>query len=97
VVQAEQQVDPQEEENRVLTALTELFKQTRTQQTPVIVGQIVKEIDEIVRVVRFPDWQRTIAGERDIKKALRRVLLKYQLHTDSELFEKAYAYIKQYY
>jgi type I restriction enzyme R subunit len=30
-------------------------------------------------------------------KALRKTLLKYQLHKDNELFEKAYNYIRQYY
>lgn len=81
----------------MITVLAELFEQTRTNDTPQMVEQIVKESDEIVRVVRFPDWQPTVAGECDVKKALRRVLLNYQLHTDNELFEKAYSYIKQYY
>jgi type I restriction enzyme, R subunit len=54
-------------------------------------------IDEIVRLVRFPGWQNTLAGERQIKKALRKSLFKYKLHADEELFEKAYSYIRQYY
>jgi type I restriction enzyme R subunit len=32
-----------------------------------------------------------------VKKALRRSLLKYQLHQDVDLFERAYGYVKQYY
>ena len=36
-------------------------------------------------------------GERLVQKELRRTLLKYRLHTDQELFDKAYEYIKQYY
>ena len=55
------------------------------------------EIDGIVRVVRFPGWQQTVAGEREVQKALRKTLLRYQLHKDQELFDKAYGYIKQYY
>ncbi len=55
------------------------------------------DIDEIVRMVRFDGWQATAAGEREVRKALRRTLLKYKLHTDAELFEKAYGYIKEYY
>ncbi len=54
-------------------------------------------IDEIVRLVRFPGWQDTLAGEREIKKALRKYLFKYKLHADEEVFEKAYSYIRQYY
>ena len=49
------------------------------------------------RLVRFPGWQGTQAGEREVKKALRKALFKYKLHADEELFEKAYSYIRQYY
>lgn len=41
--------------------------------------------------------QQTSAGEREVKKALRKTLFKYKLHSEKELFEKAYGYIKQYY
>jgi type I restriction enzyme R subunit len=66
-------------------------------QTPAIVEKIVNEIDEIVRIVRFDGWQQTSAGERSVQQALRRTLLKYQLHKDHDLFDKAYKYIKEYY
>ena len=46
---------------------------------------------------RFPGWQQTAAGEREVQNALRRCLLKYKLHTDQDLFDRAYAYIVQYY
>jgi len=97
VLQAEKDVDPEEERQSAKAALTELFNETKTAQTPVIVERIVADIDEIVRNVRFPGWQQTIAGEREVKQALRRVLLKYQLHKEQELFDKAYGYIKEYY
>jgi len=44
-----------------------------------------------------PGWQGTIAGEREIKKALRKTLWKYQLHQEQDLFDRAYAYIREYY
>jgi hypothetical protein len=53
--------------------------------------------DDIVRQVRFDGWQQTAAGEREIKQALRRSLLRYKLHTDQDLLDRAYAYIVQYY
>ena len=37
------------------------------------------------------------AGEREVQKALRKALLKYKLHTEQELFDRAYGYIRQYY
>ena len=50
-----------------------------------------------LRVVRFDGWQSTYAGEREVKKVLRKTLFKYRLHQDLELFEKAYGYVRQYY
>ncbi len=58
-----------------------------------IVERIVDDIDEIVRLVRFDGWQAHNAGDAKVRKALRRTLFKYKLHTDAELFEKAYGYM----
>ena len=96
-VQAEKRVEPEDQWRQAKSALTELFQETRTETTSAIVEQIVSEIDGIVRIVRFDGWQQTVAGEREVQKALRKTLLKYQLHRDQELFDKAYGYIKQYY
>lgn len=97
VVEAEKQVDPAEEQDRAIAALTELFNEARGSSTPVVVERIVADIDAIVKVVRFPGWQQTIAGEREVKQALRKTLLKYKLHQEQDLFDRAYAYIAQYY
>lgn len=51
---------------------------------------------KVVRLVRFAGAPSTEAGEREVKKALRKALSKYKLHADEEL-EKAYSYIRQYY
>lgn len=97
VVEAERKVDPEEERDQAKEALTELFNEAKSKATHIIVERIVNDIDEIVRKVRFPDWQHTSQGERLVQKELRRTLLKYKLHTDQELFDRAYAYIQQYY
>ena len=97
VLQAEKEVPPEEDEDRGKAALTELFAEVKTAETPIMVERVVTDIDEIVRLVRFPGWQDTLAGEREIKKALRKALFKYKMHADEELFEKAYSYIRQYY
>jgi type I restriction enzyme, R subunit len=97
VVQAEQQVDPVDEQAKAKAALTELFSEVRNGQTPVVVERIVADIDGIVRLVRFPGWQDTKAGEREVQKALRRVVyVKYQIK-DQDLFDKAFGYIRQCY
>ena len=97
VVEAEKQADPVEERDKAKEALTDLFKEAKNKNTHIIVERIVADIDDIVKKVRFPDWQHTTQGERLVQKELRRTLLKYKLHTDQELFDKAYAYIRQYY
>lgn len=96
-LQAEKEIPPEEDEDRGKAALTELFNEVKTAETPILVERVVADIDEIVRLVRFPGWQSTQAGEREVKKALRKALFKYKLHADDELFEKAYSYIRQYY
>ncbi len=97
VVEAENEVPEEVHEEQGKAALTELFESVKTDATPVIVERVVGDIDEIVRQVRFPGWQQTEAGERELRKALRRSLLKYKLHTDQDLFDRAYGYIVQYY
>lgn len=97
VVEAENQIDPEDEKDKAKAALTELFQEVRNGDTPKMVERIVNEIDEIVRIVRFPGWQATKAGEREVQKALRKTMLKYKLHKDQDLFDRAYGYIKQYY
>jgi len=97
VVQAEKQVDPIDEQSKAKAALTELFAEVKNGNVPVVVERIVTDIDEIVRMVRFTGWQNTKAGEREVQKALRKVIyVKYQIK-DQELFDKAFGYIRQYY
>jgi type I restriction enzyme R subunit len=97
VLEAERHTDPAEERDRAKEALTELFNEAKNTNTHIIVERIVADIDDIVKKVRFPDWQHTSQGERLVQRELRRTLLKYKLHTDQELFDKAYGYIRQYY
>ena len=97
VVTAEQAAPPLEQEERGKEALTELFEEVKNSETPIMVERVVADIDEIVRVVRFDGWQDTHAGEREIRKALRKTLFKYKLHQDTELFDRAYGYIRTYY
>lgn len=96
-VQAEKELDTMIQEKTPKAALTELFLELKTEKTPAVVERIVEDIDAIVRVVRFPGWQKTTSGEREVQKSLRRALLKYQLHKDQVLFDRAYGYIKEYY
>jgi type I restriction enzyme R subunit len=97
VLQAEKEVEAELQEKTPQAALTELFLELKTEQTPAVVERIVNDIDAIVRQVRFPGWQKTASGEREIQKSLRQALLKYKLHKEQVLFDRAYEYIKEYY
>ncbi|WP_225730451.1 MULTISPECIES: type I restriction endonuclease subunit R [unclassified Nocardia] len=96
-VQAETEEKKKDPREQGKYALTRLFESSRSEGTPVAVAKLVQEIDSIVDAVRFPGWQHTTGGEREVKRALRRTLVRYQLQRDEELFKKAYDYIRQYY
>lgn len=96
-IHAEKEFADSVQEKTPQAALTELFLELKTDQTPAVVERIVTDIDAIVRIVRFPGWQSTVSGEREVQKSLRKALLKYSLHKDQDLFDRAYAYIKEYY
>jgi type I restriction enzyme R subunit len=78
-------------------ALTQVFEETRTDQTPETIRRIVDDIDRIVYSIRFDGWQTTKAGEREVQRAIRTTLLRYQLHKDQDLFDRVYGYVKQHY
>ncbi|WP_048125625.1 hypothetical protein [Methanosarcina lacustris] len=88
---------PAEPVDNTKEALTQLFMECKIEQTPVIVEKIVNDIDSVVKYTRFEGWQWTDTGEKEIKKALRKTLLKYKLHKDQELFDKAYEYLREHY
>lgn len=97
LVIAEQDTEPKEEQDKAKAALTELFSEVRSGKTPVIVEKIVNDIDDIVRKVRFPGWQKTTEGVRTVKQSLLKTIrIKYKI-LDQEVYDKAYSYIEMYY
>jgi type I restriction enzyme, R subunit len=96
-VEAEKGVDAEDEQEKAKSALTELFMEVKNEKTPIVVERLVADIDEIVRIVRFPGWQNTNAGEREVQKALRKVIYVQYKIKDQDLFDRAYGYIRQYY
>ena len=78
-------------------ALTELFQNVRNEKTPVIVERIVNDIDGIVKIVRFPGWQNTSTGRKEVSRNLRDVIMRKYRIKDLDVFNKAYSYVEQYY
>lgn len=94
---AEKQYVPAKEIDKGKAALTELFENIKNGKTPIVVERIVDDIDNIVKIVRFDDWQNTTTGQKEVRKSLRSIInVKYKIK-DNELFEKAYGYVEQYY
>jgi len=95
-VEAEKKLLEQKEKSPK-AALTELFLEIKTDSTPAVIESIVNDIDAIVRAVSFEGWQNSISGQKEVKSGLRKTLwIKYKIK-DNELFEKAYAYIREFY
>jgi type I restriction enzyme R subunit len=84
-------------EERGKAALTELFESLKGDDTPIIVENVVNEVDEVVRAVRFTGWQNTRDGDRLVQRALRKTLyIKFKIR-DNDVFERALGYIREYY
>lgn len=90
---------PVDKRAQARAALTDLFQSIKTEDTPIIVEQVVNDIDnEVVNIIRqFTDAFKSVTARREIKKKLRSILwVKYQIK-DNEVFERAYQYIEMYY
>ena len=95
--QMEREVIPEEKEDKGKAALTALFQSVRNEKTPVIVERIVGDIDGIVKIVRFDGWQNVPTGRKMISRNLRDVIMRKYRIRDTEVFDKAYSYVEQYY
>jgi len=78
-------------------ALTQIVNEYRPEGTPVIVDDVVHDIDSIVKQVRFTGWNETQEGDRTVRKEIRVVLKRYALPLTGPLFDNAYAYIRENY
>ena len=95
--QMEREVVPEEEMDKGKAALTKLFQSVRNDNTPVIVERIVNDIDGIVKIVRFPGWQNTSTGRKEVSKNLRDVIMRKYRIKDQDVFSRAYSYVEQNY
>ncbi len=89
--QAEHLLDPH------VGALTQIVDQYKPAGTPVIVDDVVRDIDTIVKQVRFTGWNETQEGDRTVRKELRQVLKKFGLPLTGLLFDNAYGYVRENY
>jgi type I restriction enzyme, R subunit len=76
-------------------ALTQNFQEFAPPDAPMIIENVVNDIDTIVRQVRFTGWSQTQNGDRTVRREVRLTLKKYGLPPTGELFDRAYAYIRE--
>jgi len=63
----------------------------------VVIADVARDIDTIVRQVAFAGWSEKDDGDRKVRQELRKVLKRYGLPASGEPFDSAYAYIRENY
>jgi type I restriction enzyme, R subunit len=78
-------------------ALTQILEEFAPPGVPVIVSAIVEEIDALVRPIRGTGSQESQPGDRDVRRQLRLILKNSGLPPSGDLYDRAYAYIREHY
>jgi type I restriction enzyme R subunit len=78
-------------------ALTQIFHEYAPDERPEIIERVVEQIDDIVRPVRGSGWQSSFPGDREVRRQLRLALSRNGLPATGELYDRAYAYIRENY
>lgn len=83
--------------NPNIGALTQIFEEFKPENVPVLIGDVVTEIDRIVIEVSYPGWEIKEDGKREVRKSLLKVFKKFRLPLNGEPFESAYRYVQTHY
>lgn len=78
-------------------ALTQIIDENKPDGLHVIVPDVAARIDAIVSEVAFTGWRESTPGDREVTKQLRATLRQFGLPVTGELFNKAYAYVRENY
>jgi type I restriction enzyme R subunit len=78
-------------------ALTQIFEAYKPQGVPVVIERVVENVDSLVQPVRGTGWQTSHPGDRTVRQELRLILKNNGLPPAGELFDRAYAYIRENY
>lgn len=77
--------------------LTRIFEEHKPEGMTVLVGQVVTEVDALVKQGVHPHWATKEASKKRIRQSLRQLFRKYKLPVDGEPFASAWAYIEKHY
>jgi hypothetical protein len=74
-----------------IRALAQIINEYKPPGTLVIVDDVVRDIDTLVKQVRYTGWNETQEGDRTVRRELRMMIKKYALPVTGPLFDNAYA------
>ncbi|WP_148417817.1 hypothetical protein [Lawsonella clevelandensis] len=77
--------------------MTRIVTEYKPEDATILVENLAKEIDQLANDVTFAGWNSKSQGDQEVKKRLRRLLMKYQLPPVGELFEALYTYVAEHY
>jgi type I restriction enzyme R subunit len=78
-------------------ALTQIFEEFKPQGVPIVIESVVEKVDSLVQPVRGTGWQTSHPGDRMVRQELRLILKNSGLPPAGDLFDRAYAYIRENY
>jgi type I restriction enzyme R subunit len=78
-------------------ALTQIFDEYKPRGVPLVIETVVEQVDSLVQPVRGTGWQTSHPGDRTVRQQLRLILQSSGLPPAGELFDRAYAYIRENY
>ena len=78
-------------------ALTQILQEYAPEQTPALIENVVEKVDTIVWPVRGTGWKTSQPCDREVRRQLRLVLSRNGLPAVGELYDRAYAYIREHY
>jgi type I restriction enzyme R subunit len=78
-------------------ALTQIFEEFKPHGVPLVIETVVERVDSLVQPVRGTGWQTSHPGDRTVRQELRLILKSSGLPPAGELFDRAYAYIRENY
>jgi len=78
-------------------ALTQILEEYAPPGVPVIISNVVEQVDAIVKPIRGTKWQESQPGDREVRRLLRLLLRNSGLPPTGQLYDRAYAYIREHY
>ena len=78
-------------------ALTQIFEEFKPDGVPIVIEGVIESVDALVQPVRGTGWQTSAPGDRMVRQELRLILKNNGLPYSGELFDRAYAYIRENY